>query len=68
MPDGYSSVEPPKTLDARRISAMFGKPSDWFSRDRVRKALYARGFPRPIYRGLWSRSAVDAWFEREGDK
>jgi hypothetical protein len=68
MPDGYSPVERPKTVDSRGISAMFGKPPDWFSRNRVRKALYPKGFPRPIFRGLWSRSAVDAWFEREGDK
>ena len=32
----------------------FRKPAGWFGRDRVRKRLYAKGFPHPFERGLWS--------------
>lgn len=62
----YSLVEQPRLINAEDIATFFGKPASWFKRDRVRKALYARGFPLPIIRGRWLRSAVDAWLEREG--
>jgi hypothetical protein len=68
MGNDYSRVERPKLIDAGCISAMFGKPPDWFRRDRVRKPLYAQGFPRPIIRGRWPRTGVEAWFERQGPK
>jgi predicted DNA-binding transcriptional regulator AlpA len=64
----YSPVEEPRLIDATRISNFFGMPDSWFKRDRVRKALYARGFPLPVFRGRWLRSAVDAWLEREGKR
>ena len=63
---GYLDVERSRLVDAKCISDLFGKPTLWFKRDRVRKALYARGFPLPVVRGRWLRSAVDAWFEHEG--
>jgi hypothetical protein len=66
MANDNSSGERPTLIDSRRISAMFGKPSDWFGRDRVRKKLYPRDFPAPIIRGRWLRTAVEAWLEREG--
>jgi hypothetical protein len=63
---GYSDVERSRLVDAKCIADLFGKPATWFKRDRVRKTLYARGFPLPVVRGRWLRSAVDTWFEREG--
>lgn len=62
----YKAVANPRLVSAPYISELFGKPADWFSRDRVRKALYARGFPRPVIRGRWLRSAIDSWLERKG--
>ncbi len=62
----YTAVAHPRLVSAPYISELFGKPADWFSRDRVRKSLYARGFPRPIIRGRWLRSAIDTWLERQG--
>jgi hypothetical protein len=64
----YSEVERPRLVDAECIAELFGKPASWFKRDRVRKTLYARGFPLPIVRGRWLRTAIDAWFEREGKR
>jgi predicted DNA-binding transcriptional regulator AlpA len=62
----YPGFWPPQLISSAQVSALFGKPQTWFSRDRVRKSLYARSFPRPVIRGRWSRSAVTAWLEREG--
>jgi len=66
MESGYAAVEKPRLINAIQIAHLFNKPEQWFSRDRVRKALYARGFPRPVVRGRWLASAIDAWLEREG--
>lgn len=68
MSTGYvdplpSSVRP---MTAPEISRLFGKSDGWFTRDRVRKRLYAKGFPHPLERGLWSRSAVAAWLSMTG--
>lgn len=57
---------PLQPMTAPEISRMFGKPDGWFTRDRVRKRLYAKGFPHPLERGLWSRSAVAAWMSTAG--
>lgn len=62
----YASAFTPHLLDAVGIAEIFGKPKDWFARDRVRKALYARGFPQPVIRGRWLRSAVQDWLEQQG--
>lgn len=64
----YSPIEAPRLIDASCVSALFGKPAKWFERDRVRKALYARGFPVAVIRGRWSRSAVDTWLAKEGNR
>ncbi len=66
MSNGYLPVEAPRLIDANQVSRLFCKPACWFKRDRVRKALYARGFPRPIIRGRWSLGAVDNWLAKEG--
>lgn len=63
---GYAPSLTPHLLDANAVSAMFAKPKDWFSRDRVRKTLYARGFPKPVIRGRWLRTAVQDWLEQQG--
>jgi hypothetical protein len=68
MNSTYSIVVKPRLIDASRVSYLFGKPPTWFNRDRVRKALYARGFPAPVVRGRWLGSAVDSWLAREGSR
>ena len=55
-----------RLISSAEISALCKKPSEWFSRDRVRKALYERGFPKAVIRGRWSGGAVLAWLENEG--
>jgi hypothetical protein len=64
--NSYSEVWPAQLISSAAVSACFGKPPTWFSRDRVRKSLYARGFPKAVIPGRWSRSAICAWLEREG--
>jgi hypothetical protein len=64
--NGYTAVETPRLIDATHVALLFSKPPSWFKRDRVRKALYARGFPAPVIRGRWSRSAIDSWLSKEG--
>ena len=64
----YAQIETPRLIDAARISSLFGKPANWFQRDRVRKSLYAHGFPAPVIRGRWLRTAVEAWLERRGNQ
>lgn len=63
---GYVPAQTPYLIDAKSIAEAFGKPADWFVRDRVRKDLYARGFPAPVIRGRWLRTAVFAWIETQG--
>jgi hypothetical protein len=64
--NNYAAAHTPHLLDAVGISALFAKPRTWFSRDRVRKSLYARGFPQPVIRGRWLRTAVQDWLEQQG--
>jgi predicted DNA-binding transcriptional regulator AlpA len=54
-------------INSAEVCRLFGMNPDWFSRDRVRKSLYARGFPRPVIRGRWLASAVIDWLQREGN-
>ena len=51
-------ADPLRPLTAADIETAFCKPAGWFGRDRVRKRLYAKGFPHPFERGLWSAKAV----------
>jgi predicted DNA-binding transcriptional regulator AlpA len=60
--------EPRRLITAAEISAMCGKPSLWFCRHRVRIRFRERGFPEPIIRGRWLRSAVEAWLEQQGTR
>ena len=70
MPSTYA--EPTNDHSLRPLTAaelereIFRKPPGWFSRDRNRKRLYARGFPNPFERGLWSRAAVVHWLAGAG--
>lgn len=64
--NSYRSALTPHLVDAAAIASMFGKQKGWFSRDRVRKALYARSFPRPVIQGRWLRTAVLDWMEQQG--
>jgi hypothetical protein len=62
--NGYADPAPstvPKPLTSEDISALFSKAPGWFSRDAVRKRFYAKGFPKPFDRGLWSPKAVADW-------
>jgi hypothetical protein len=61
--NGYAEPEVtlPAPLTSDDISRIFKKGPGWFDRDRVRKRLYAKGFPKPFERGLWSPKAVADW-------
>ena len=64
--NAYTPATRSRLVNAAQISAMFGKPADWFSRDRTRKRLNAKGFPQCVERGLWLRTAIESWMERIG--
>lgn len=55
-------------ITSREVSLMMGHGPLWFSRDRVRKRLNAKGFPQPVERGRWLRTAVEAWLHRVGNQ
>jgi hypothetical protein len=59
-------ADPLRPLTAADIETVFRKPRGWFGRDRVRKRLYAKGFPHPFERGLWSANAVADWMATAG--
>jgi len=59
-------ADPLRPLTAADIERAFRKPAGWFGRDRVRKRLYAQGFPHPFERGLWSAKAVADWLATAG--
>jgi hypothetical protein len=59
-------ADPLRPLTAADIERAFRKPPGWFGRDRVRKRLYAQGFPHPFERGLWSTKAVADWLATAG--
>ena len=59
-------ADPLRPLTAADIESAFRKPAGWFGRDRVRKRLYAQGFPHPFERGLWSAKAVADWLATVG--
>jgi hypothetical protein len=56
----------PPPLTSADITFLFNKRPGWFDRHRVRKRLYAKGFPRPFERGLWSAPAVADWLAQAG--
>lgn len=68
--NGYAEPAPseiPAPLTSAEISVqVFKRPAAWFSSDRVRKRFYARGFPKPYARGLWSAIAVRNWYATAG--
>jgi hypothetical protein len=66
--DAYYPVQRacPPPLRSADIAHLFGKQPRWFDRDRVRKRLYAKGFPHPLDRGLWSADAVLTWLATIG--
>jgi hypothetical protein len=59
-------ANPLRPLTAADIETAFRKPRGWFGRDRVRKRFYAKGFPHPFERGLWSAKAVADWLATAG--
>jgi hypothetical protein len=64
--NGYADTDLPVALSSDDISALFAKPAGWFADHRVRRRLYARGFPHPIERGRWSPLAVREWMAHAG--
>ncbi|MDO8976747.1 hypothetical protein [Reyranella sp.] len=56
----------PVLLTSRDIDRLFRRLPGWFERDRVRKRLYAKGFPHPVQAGLWSPIAIHAWMTGVG--
>jgi hypothetical protein len=66
--NAYAPVQStcPAPLTSADITRLFQKSQGWFDRDRVRKRLYATGFPHPFERGLWSAQAVAAWLADVG--
>jgi hypothetical protein len=56
----------PAFLTPADISTLFQKPAGWFNNHRVRKRLYANGFPHPCARARWSPLAVKQWMQRAG--
>lgn len=57
-----------RPLTAADISTIIFKKKSptWFDRHCNRKKLYARGFPHPFERGLWSVQAVKDWLATAG--
>lgn len=54
-------VNPSRPLTAADIETIFRKPAGQLCRDRVRKRVYANGFPHPFEHELWSAKAVADW-------
>jgi hypothetical protein len=64
---GYvAPAEPLQLIASPAIDKLFARKRGWFGRARVRKRLYAKGFPLPVERGRWLRSAVVAWIVAQG--
>lgn len=53
-------------IESGDIDTMFKRAPGWFQRHRVRRRLYAKGFPHPVERGRWSKPAVLDWAARAG--
>ncbi len=56
----------PKLLTSADIDRLFTRSPGWFDRDRVRKRLYAKGFPHPCETARWSPVAVRDWMAGAG--
>ena len=56
----------PKLLRSCDIDRLFEREPGWFERNRVRKRLYAKGFPHPVQAGRWSPLAIEAWMRGAG--
>lgn len=56
----------PTLLLSRDIDTLFKREPGWFDRARVRKRLYAKGFPHPVEAGRWSPTAIEAWMRGAG--
>lgn len=60
-PDTTANILDKPDLHIRpdEIAQAFGRKPHWFKRERA--ALYARGFPQPISKGVWLREEVAAF-------
>ncbi len=54
-------VDPLAPFPTADIETVFRKPAERFGRNRARKRRYAKDFPHPFERGLWSAKAVADW-------
>ena len=60
-------VDPSGPLTAANIETLSRKPAGRLGCDRVRKRLYAKGFPHPFERAQWSAKGVAGWLTSAGD-
>lgn len=56
-----AAPDPLELIKVRDIGPLFGQSPRWFYATRVRKRLYAAGFPRPVSRGTWRKRDVVAF-------
>lgn len=61
-----SVVDTSGPLTAADVETTCRKPAGRLGRKRVRKRPYAKEFPHPFERGLWSAKAVADWLASAG--
>lgn len=59
-------AKPDLHISPDEIAAVFGRSPAWFNTSRIRRRLEARGFPRPVSRGVWLRDAVRQFVQSAG--
>lgn len=64
--NAYTLATKSRLIDATEVGELFGRGRHWFRKSRTRKRLYKNGFPLPVERARWLRTAVEAWLERMG--
>lgn len=52
-------------IRACEMDAHFRREPGWFNRSATRAALKEKGFPVPVFRGSYLRSAVEEWERRQ---
>lgn len=63
---GYTQATTSRLIDATEVGKLFGRGRHWFRNSRTRQRLNGKGFPQPVERGRWLRTAVESWIERMG--
>lgn len=68
MSAGYTSTaeqDQQRYIRSHEMDAHFRKPVGWFHNSRTRALLKSKGFPLPVWRGQYLRSAVEEWERRQ---